>query len=335
MPTSSDSRAILVVGGAGFIGSHMVLALSQAGYQPVVLDNFCKGHADAVINAEILHGNMGDKHFLRSVFAQHRFSAVMHFGSFIEVGESIQFPARYYQNNVAATLNLLDAMLAHKVKQFVFSSSAAVYGEPQYTPIDEKHTLSPINPYGRSKQIVETILSDYAKSDGLQFATLRYFNAAGADPSGRVGERHEPESHLIPLILQVANGKRDAITIYGNDYPTPDGTCVRDYVHVADLCDAHLLALSALQAGKTNLIYNLGNGQGYSVQQVIDAAKRVTGENISVVMGKRREGDPAILVADAQLAKKELGWQPKFAELDTIVKHAWEFMAKTFSTITE
>ena len=326
MPTSSP--AVLVIGGAGYIGSHMVLALKQAGYHAIVLDNLSKGHLDAVQQVELLQGDMGDKDFLRRIFSRNKFAAVMHFGSFIEVGESIQFPAKYYQNNVAATLNLLDEMLAHKVKQFVFSSSAAVYGEPQSTTINEAHPLAPINPYGRSKQMVEAILADYAKSDGLQFAALRYFNAAGADPEGRAGERHEPESHLVPLILQVAAGKRSAINIHGNNYPTSDGTCVRDYVHVADLCDAHLLSLRALEAGKTNLIYNLGNGQGYSVQQVIDAVKRVTGKSIPVTIGPRREGDPAVLVADATRAKQELGWHPQYADLDTIVKHAWQFLIK-------
>ena len=326
MPINSHLPAVLVVGGAGYIGSHMVLSLQQAGYQPIVLDNLSKGHADVLQEVTLLQGEMGDKTFLRSIFSNTSIAAVMHFGALIEVGESIRLPAKYYQNNVAATLNLLDVMLEFNVKQLVFSSSAAVYGEPHYTPIDEKHALLPINPYGRSKQMVEAILQDYAKSDGLQFAALRYFNAAGADSSGRVGERHEPESHLIPLVLQAAAGLRAAITIYGGDYPTPDGTCVRDYVHVTDLCAAHLLCLQALQTGKTNLIYNLGNGQGYSVQQVIDAAKRVTGKHIPVIQGPRREGDPAILVADATRAKQELNWQPVYSELDTIVRHAWQFM---------
>ena len=327
MPINNDhAGAVLVVGGAGYIGSHMVLSLQQAGFTPIVLDNLSKGHRDSVRGAELLIGEMGDKHFLAQVFSQHRISAVMHFGSLIEVAESVRFPAQYYQNNVAATLNLLEVMLAHHVKQFVFSSSAAVYGEPQYTPIDEKHPLAPINPYGRSKKIVEEILADFAQSDGLHYASLRYFNAAGADPEQRTGEKHEPESHLIPLILQAAQGKRAAITVYGQDYSTPDGTCVRDYVHVTDLCTAHLLALKALQAGQTNLIYNLGNGHGYSVQQVIAAAKQVTGKNISVTSGNRRAGDPAVLVADATRAKKELGWQPKYGELEIIVKHAWEFI---------
>jgi UDP-glucose 4-epimerase len=324
MPTNSAN--VLVVGGAGFIGSHMVLALQQAGYHPVVLDNLSKGHRDAVLHGEFICGDMGDKVFLNDLFSARPFSAVMHFGSFIEVGESVAFPAKYYQNNVAATLNLLDAMLAHQVDNFIFSSSAAVYGEPEYTPIDEKHSLKPINPYGRSKRMVEEILSDYASSTSLRYAALRYFNAAGADPLGRVGERHEPESHLIPLILQAALGMRPAITIYGNDYPTPDGTCVRDYVHVMDLCDAHLLALKALTAGQNRLIYNLGYGQGYSVQQVIDSVKRVTGRQIPVEIGQKRSGDPAVLVANANKALLELSWQPRYNALDDIVKHAWQFM---------
>lgn len=324
MPT--NSRAILVVGGAGYIGSHMVLSLQEAGFEPIVLDNLSKGHADAVINAPLVVGDMADKTFLNDVFSSYNFSAVMHFASFIEVSESVKFPAKFYQNNVAATLNLLDAMLAHDVKRFIFSSTAAVYGEPLYTPIDEKHALSPINPYGRSKWMVEEIIKDYARSDALQFAVLRYFNAAGADPLSRVGERHDPETHLIPLLLQVAAGVRNEITIFGQDYPTSDGTCVRDYVHVTDLCAAHLLVLQALLKDKTHLIYNLGNGRGYSVQEVVDAVRRVTGHAIPVVFGARREGDPAVLVADSTRATLELGWQPRYDALDLIVKHAWNFI---------
>lgn len=319
----TNQGPILVVGGAGFIGSHMVLALQEAGLKPVVLDNLSKGHRDAVSDVELIVADMADKKQVDALFASRHFSAVMHFASFIEVGESVQFPAKYYQNNVAATLNLLDVMLAHNVKHFIFSSTAAVYGEPQYSPIDEAHPIAPINPYGKSKWMVEEIIKDYAKSDGLRYAILRYFNAAGAHPSGQLRERHEPESHLIPLVLQTAKGKRERITVNGRDYATVDGTCVRDYVHVSDLCSAHLLALEALFNNGSNIICNLGTGQGFSVQQVIDVARKVTGQPINVVEGKRRAGDPAVLVADATLARQLLNWQPQYSELETIVQHAW------------
>jgi UDP-glucose 4-epimerase len=323
MHIKSRLHPILVVGGAGYIGSHMVLALQQAGYHVVVLDNLSKGYRDAVLNAELIVGDMGDKQLLTTLFSSRRFSAVMHFASFIEVGESVQFPAKYYQNNVAATLTLLEVMLAHKVDQFIFSSTAAVYGEPHYAPIDEAHPIAPINPYGRSKWMVEEIIKDYAKSDNLRYAILRYFNAAGADPQGRLRERHEPESHLIPLILQVAAGLREVITVNGRDYATEDGTCVRDYVHVSDLCSAHLLALEALSQREENVLCNLGTGQGYSVQQVLDVARLVTGHAIPTVDGPRRPGDPAVLVAEATLAKRVLNWTAVYSDLTTIVKHAW------------
>ena len=314
---------ILVVGGAGFIGSHMVWTLSQAGYQPIVLDNFSKGHRSAVAEVTCVEGDIADTALLEKLFSTYHFSAVLHFAAFIEVGESVYYPEKYYQNNVASTLNLLCVMLKYQVKHFIFSSSAAVYGEPQYTPIDEQHPLAPLNPYGHSKQMVEQIIQDLAKSAGLRYAILRYFNAAGAHPSGRLQERHEPESHLIPLVLQVARKQRDAITVYGDDYPTPDGTCIRDFIHVMDLCDAHYLALQALWQGADNMIYNLGTGQGYSVQQVIDVAAQVTGCHIPVIHGARRLGDPAILVANATRAQQALNWQPKYSELESIIQHAF------------
>ena len=327
MPIDSVPR-ILVVGGAGFIGSHMVLALNAAGYAPIVIDNLSKGHRDAVIDAPLFVGDMADEAFLEAIFQSHTIRAVMHFASFIEVGESVREPLLYYQNNVSATLSLLKVMLRHGVRDFVFSSTAAVYGEPQYTPIDEAHPLRPINPYGSSKWMVESILRDLGRSHGLRFSILRYFNAAGADPLGRVFERHEPESHLIPLALQAAMGLRPNLHVFGRDYPTPDGTCVRDYVHVADLCDAHLLALKAMQAGRIELTCNLGTGTGYSVQAVIDAVMRVTQRSLNVVDTNRRPGDPAVLVADAGFAKCELGWQPRFTDLDMIVRHGWQRYAQ-------
>ncbi len=313
-------KPILLIGGAGYIGSHMVLFLQEAGYTPIVLDNLSTGHKDAVLDAELIVGDIADEKFLHDLFKRYSFSAVMHFASFIQVGESVKDPAKYYQNNVVGTVTLLNAMLAANIKHFIFSSTAAVYGEPQYTPIDEKHVLAPVNPYGHSKRMVEQMLKDYSQAYGLQYAALRYFNAAGADPKGRLRERHEPETHLIPLILRAANGESEAITVFGRDYATTDGTCVRDYVHVNDLCAAHLMALESLFAGKKELVYNLGTGQGYSVQQVIDAVAKVTGKKINVKDGERRAGDPAVLVADPTLAMRELQWTPKYVELEAIIR---------------
>lgn len=318
MPTKS----ILIVGGAGYIGSHMVKMLERLNYSPIVLDNLSTGHRDAVLNAEFIIGDMADTALLDHIFKTHTISAVMHFASFIQVGESVLNPAKYYTNNVAGTLNLLNAMLRWQVNHFIFSSTAAVYGEPVYTPIDEKHPLVPINPYGHSKRMIEKMLEDYASAYGLQYAILRYFNAAGADPDGDLSERHDPETHLIPLILQAAQDPRKKITVFSRDYPTFDGTCVRDYIHVNDLCDAHLLALEALEAGKQSCTYNLGTGQGYSVQQVIDAARDVTGCSIEVIEGSRRQGDPAVLIADATSAMQELNWKPRYPDIHTIIQHA-------------
>ncbi len=325
----TKSKYILVVGGAGYIGSHMVLILRQAGYVPIVLDNLSKGHRDAVLESELIVGDMADTTLLTELFAKYSFSAVMHFASLIEVGESVKFPAKYYQNNVVSTLNLLDVMIKSGVKHVIFSSSASVYGEAAARRVIEDHPLAATNPYGRSKWMVEEIIKDFAKSDALRFAILRYFNAAGADPSGRLAERHEPETHLIPLVLQVAAGKRKHITIFGNHYQTADGTCIRDYVHVVDICNAHLLALQAMLKGKQELICNLGTGNGYSVLQVIKAAGRVTGKNITTINGSPRPGDVAVLIADASFAKRELNWVPKYPDLDTIIEHAWQSLHKT------
>ena len=252
----------------------------------------------------------------------------MHFASFIQVGESVQEPAKYYANNVTNTLNLLDAMVTHEVQRFIFSSSAAVYGNPHTVPIPEDHPKHPINPYGRTKWMVEQILDDYDRAYGLKSVSLRYFNAAGADPGGQLGERHEPETHLIPLILRAASGRAPDIKVFGRDYDTPDGTCIRDYVHVADLCDAHRLALDQLLDGGVSAVYNLGNGNGFSVAEVIAATERVTGRNIPVTDVARREGDPPRLVANATRARTELGWQPQFNELDAIIAHAWAWECK-------
>jgi UDP-glucose 4-epimerase len=322
------TKTILVVGGAGYIGSHMVLCLARAGYQPIILDNLSKGHREAVLGAELVVGDIADTDFLSNLFTKYQFAAVMHFASLIEVGESVKFPAKYYQNNVTATLNLLAVMLAHQVKHFIFSSTASVYGEPKARSISESHILAPINPYGRSKWMAEEMIKDLAHSDDLNYAILRYFNAAGADPEGRIGECHEPESHLIPIVLQVAAGKRKEVTIYGDQYPTADGTCVRDYIHVNDICNAHLLALQAMLKGRKSLICNIGTGQGHSVLQVLQAARRVTGHSIPAVKGSSRPGDPAILVADPALVRQELQWKARYPDLDTILTHAWQFMQK-------
>lgn len=314
---------ILVVGGAGYIGSHMVKRLRESGVHAVVADDLSSGRREAVLGADLHVGDIGDPAFVDAVLCTVKPTAVMHFASFIQVGESVAEPAKYYRNNVGATQVLLDGMRAHGVTRFIFSSTAAIFGEPQYVPIDEAHPKAPINPYGRSKWMVEQMLEDYDRAYGLQSVCLRYFNAAGADPDGELGECHEPETHLIPLVLQVASGRRPHIGVYGQDYATPDGTCVRDYIHVSDLCDAHLLALRQLLEGAGSARYNLGNGNGYSVNEVIEAARRVTGHPIQIVVGPRREGDPPVLVADARAARESLGWTPRFADLDTIVAHAW------------
>ncbi|MCE1239555.1 MAG: UDP-glucose 4-epimerase GalE [Azonexaceae bacterium] len=319
---------VLVVGGAGYIGSHMVKRLGQLGCTVTTLDNLSSGHADAVLAGELVVGDIADDALLHSLFERGRFDAVMHFASFIQVGESVQHPAKYYENNVTNTLNLLNAMKAFGVLRFIFSSTAATFGEPQYSPIDEAHPQRPINPYGRTKLMVEQALADYDTAYGLKSVCLRYFNAAGADPEGQLGERHDPETHLIPLVLQAASGRRPNISVFGTDYDTPDGTCIRDYIHIADLCEAHWLALQSLVAGQGSQAYNLGNGNGFSVQEVIDAAGRVTGRPIPVQYGPRRAGDPARLVADARNARQQLGWQPQFPDLETIIGHAWQFEEK-------
>ncbi len=316
-------KQVLVVGGAGYIGSHMVWLLGQKGVDVVTLDNLSSGHRDAVKHGRFVHGDIADRLVLDKVFSENRFDAVMHFASFIQVGESVQDPAKYYQNNVANTLNLLNAMRAHNVQRFIFSSTAAIFGEPQYSPIDEKHPRQPINPYGRSKLMIEQALADYDHAYGLKSVCLRYFNAAGAHPDALLGERHDPETHLIPLVLQAASGRRREITVFGRDYDTPDGTCVRDYIHILDLAEAHWLALEYLDRGGATTAFNLGNGAGYSVEEVIRTVARVTGKQVPVVDGPRRDGDPAQLVADSSRIKSELGWVPAYADLDRIVEHAW------------
>jgi UDP-glucose 4-epimerase len=326
---------VLVTGGAGYIGSHMVKLLLEEGADVVTFDNLSSGRRGAVTGGSFVEGDLNDPELLRRTLTRQRVDAVMHFASLIQVGESVREPARYYETNVTGTLNLLSAMRETGVHRFVFSSSAAVFGEPQYTPIDEAHPKAPINPYGFSKWIIERVLADYAHAHGIASVSLRYFNAAGADPGGELGECHDPETHLIPLVLQAVAGRRDSVTVYGADYPTADGTCVRDYVHVADLCRAHLLALERLASHSGAYAYNLGNGKGFSVKQIVEAAERVTGMKVPVVMGARRPGDPAVLVADSKKAVDELGWRPAYQALDTIISHAWAWERKTAGAAEE
>jgi len=319
------SLNVLVVGGAGYIGSHMVKNLCGRGVNVTTFDNLCSGHRDAVLGGEFIEGDLADRAALERVFAARRYDAVMHFASFIEVGESVRLPAKYYRNNVSNTLNLLECMQAAGVEQFIFSSTAAIFGTPQRVPIDETHPTNPINPYGRSKLMVEQMLADLARAHGLRSVCLRYFNAAGADPDGQLGERHNPETHLIPLVLQAASGRRPFMSVFGTDYDTPDGTCIRDYVHVADLCEAHWLALQSLAQGAGSQAYNLGNGDGFSVFEVIDTVRKVTGREFTVKHETRRAGDPSRLVADSSAARQKLGWVPKYPSMQTIVEHAWAF----------
>lgn len=319
---------ILVAGGAGYIGSHMVKGL-RGNYAVTIVDDFSTGFREAVTGeATLVAGSLADTALLDRVFAEGNFDAVMHFASFLEVRESVVQPSKYYTNNVVNTLNLLNAMVKHGVSRFVFSSSASIFGEPRYVPIDEGHPVAPINPYGATKAMVEQILRDYDKAYGLRSVCLRYFNACGADPDGELGERHEPETHLIPLALQAVSGRGGPLTVFGRDYDTPDGTCIRDYVHVADLCEAHVKAFEWLCADGESAAFNLGNGAGFSVAEVVAAVGRVTGTAVPVIEGARREGDPARLVADSSLARRLLGWAPRYADLDTIISHAWRWERK-------
>jgi len=318
-------KNILVVGGAGYIGSHMCKYLAKHDYQPIVLDNLVRGNREAVKWGPFIEGSVADSDILSEIFAQYKILAVMHFAAFAYVGESVESPALYYQNNVASTINLLEAMVESNVLNFIFSSTCAVYGEPQEIPIPEGHPLNPINPYGRGKLMVEKILEDFLAAYGLKYISLRYFNAAGADPEGELGEDHRPETHLIPLVLQTALGQKEAVQVFGDDYPTKDGTCIRDYIHIVDLAQAHLIAMERLFADLPGRIYNLGNGDGYSVNDVIEVARKITGKPIPAEVVMRRPGDPAILVGSSDRARKELGWKPQFQGLETIIETAWEW----------
>ncbi len=315
---------ILVTGGAGYIGSVVVETLVQAGHRVSVYDNLSHGYKNAVpAEAEFIHGDVSDREKLDSVFSRSSFDAVMHFAALIEAGESMQVPERYFRNNSATTLTLLESMLAHKVNRLVFSSTSALYGNPERVPITEEEPLRPTNAYGESKLLVEQMLAWLNRIHGFRYCSLRYFNAAGA--TKQLGEAHQPESHLIPLVLQVAAGQRKAISIFGTDYPTDDGTCVRDYIHVQDLATAHVLALEALQS-RYSLIFNLGNGRGFSVRQVIEAARSVTGCAIPVIEAPRRPGDPAVLVASSEKIRRELNWQPQYPQLEQIIASAWQWL---------
>jgi len=322
------NKKILVVGGAGYIGSHMVKDLLDADCDVITLDDLSTGHLELLPGGEFIEGSLGDTVLLDKLFSTHKISAVMHFAAFSLVGESVEKPLKYYRNNMAATTELLDSMIRHKVKRFIFSSTAAVYGEPVEIPITENHPCNPTNPYGTSKIAVERMLKDCDSAHGLKYISLRYFNASGADESGDIGERHTNETHLIPLILEVANGLRENINIFGTNYPTHDGTCIRDYIHVSDLTQAHLLALEALLSGGKSAVYNLGNNRGYSVREVIELARKVTGKPIPAVEAAKRPGDPGILIASSDKIKKTLGWKPKFEDLENIIKTAWVWHQK-------
>jgi UDP-glucose-4-epimerase GalE len=316
---------VLVTGGAGYIGSHAVKLLVQRGYQTVVYDNLIYGHREAAPWGDFIEGDLHDTARLVQVLTEHQITDVMHFAAFAYVGESVQDPLKYYANNVAGTLSLLQAMRTAGVQHLIFSSTCAVYGIPQHPVLTEEHPLGPINPYGESKLFVERMLQACATAYGLRWISLRYFNAAGADPEGELGESHDPETHLIPLVLSVASGRRADVAIFGTDYDTADGTCIRDYIHVNDLADAHILALQGLDTDKAQTAYNLGNGTGYSVRQVIETAAHVTGRSIATQITPRRPGDPPCLVAAADKIRSALGWQPRYTDLPTIIATAWHW----------
>jgi len=321
-------KKILVTGGAGYIGSHAVKLLQQQGYPVIVLDNLVYGHQEAVHNAELVVGDIGDRTLLEELFCQHEFAAVMHFSAYCYVGESVTDPGKYYQNNVAATLVLLQAMIKAQIQNFIFSSTCATYGNPLEIPIPESHPQNPINPYGATKLMVERILRDFDEAYGLKSIVFRYFNAAGADPEAEIGEWHDPETHIIPLVLDAAIGHRDSVKIFGTDYPTPDGTCVRDYIHVNDLADAHIRGFQYLQSHQKSEAFNLGNGLGFSVREVIQTAEKVTGRTVNTIETGRRPGDPPSLVGSAEKAARLLGWKPKFPGIEVITETAWRWHQK-------
>lgn len=331
----SSKPTILVTGGAGYIGSHAALALKNAGYEVVVLDNLAYGHREIiedVVKVKLIVGDTSDRKLLDELFATHNIAAVMHFAAYIAVGESVKEPAKYYKNNVAGTLNLLEAMLAADINKFVFSSTCAVYGMPKEIPMGENHPHDPLSPYAASKDMVERILADLDPACGLKSVAFRYFNASGAEPSGNLGEDHDPETHLIPLALLTALGKRKKLYIFGTDYDTPDGTAVRDYIHVNDLASAHVLGLEYLLDGGDSQVFNLGNGNGFSVKEVIETAREVTGLEIVAQESDRRAGDAPILVGSSEKARKILGWNPQYSDLHKIISDAWQWHQKRHGT---
>lgn len=323
-------KNILVTGGAGYIGAHCCKQLNAAGYNPIVIDNLVYGHREAMQWGSFIHADIGDPAAIDQVFKTQDIAAVVHFSAFAYVGESVIKPDKYYTNNLCGTINLLNCMVRNNINKFVFSSTCATYGNPLYTPIDENHVQKPINPYGRSKLMVENVLEDYERAYGLRFINLRYFNAAGADHDGEIGEKHDPETHLIPLVLDVAMGRKPSIQVFGSDYPTPDGTCIRDYIHVSDLADAHIKALQLLFDEDRSDYYNLGTGKGCSVLEVIKAAERVTGKAVNIQQALRREGDPAELVAANTKALTSLNWKPRYSDIDEILSTAWKWHQKTY-----
>ncbi len=326
-PNKPD-KSVLVTGGAGYIGAHACKALAEAGYTPVTYDNFVYGHRTAVRWGPLERGDIGDRDQLEMVMKKYNPAAVMHFAAYAYVGESVTNPAKYYRNNVAGTLSLLESMNSCGIDKIIFSSTCATYGMPDKIPIDENHPQNPINPYGRSKLMIEWILQDFAAAYHLKFVSLRYFNAAGADPDAEIGENHDPETHLIPLVLDVALGGKHRLEIYGTNYDTPDGTCIRDYIHVSDLADAHLLALEYLNDGGQSNVFNLGNGNGFSVREVISTAMNVTGCDIPYLESKKRPGDPAVLIGSAEKIRDNLGWRAVHNSLEAIIRSAWRWHKK-------
>jgi len=316
---------ILVCGGAGYIGSHSVEILKQEGYEVVVFDNLVYGHEEFVKDVPFYRGDLSNIDDIRGCFSKYKIDCVMHFSAYCYVGESVKSPEKYYYNNVVGTLNLLKVMLENNILKFIFSSTCATYGEPDLIPINENHKQSPVNPYGNSKLMIETVLKDYERAYGLKHIIFRYFNAAGASVTGRSGEWHEPETHLIPLVLDAAIGKRDNITVFGDDYDTDDGTCVRDYVHVLDIAKAHVLGLELLNRDGLSSHFNLGSEKGFSILQIINICQKITGRKILIKKGKRREGDPPVLIADSTKAKEVLGWKKEFSDIDTVLSTAWDW----------
>jgi len=319
---------ILVTGGAGYIGSHTVKELEKQNYEVIIFDNLSTGRKELVKGKKLIMGDLKNLDDIKEVFKKYKFDAVMHFASLIQVGESYKKPLKYYRENILNSLNLLQAMIEEGVKYFIFSSSAAVYGIPEFTPITEEHPLNPVNPYGETKFFVEKMLQNFDRAYGLKYVSLRYFNAAGADPDGELGELHEPETHLIPNILLFLLGKKERFEIYGNDFPTPDGTAIRDYIHVTDLARAHILALERLLETKKSEVFNLGMKKGYSVLEVVKEVEKVTGKKVEYTIKPRREGDVPVLIASEERARKELNWKPQYSDLKTIIQTAWNWHRK-------